>query len=79
MNVPVGESGQAEQTTEWLPDFSGIRISRVICAGARIGVAARGDASMIHDNLISDSVLICSEKDIDLEAPSMVTLENVRF
>lgn len=79
VNVPAGESGQAEQTTEWLPDFSGIRISRVICAGAGIGVAARGDASMIHDNLISDSVFICSEKDIDLEDPGMVTLENVRF
>ena len=79
VNVPVGESGQAEQTSDWLPDFSGIRISNVICAGARIGIAARGDASMIHHNLVKDSVFICSEKNTELEDPSMVTLENVRF
>lgn len=79
VNVSVGTEGDRAATQEYLPEFSGIRISDVVCRDARIGLAARGTRAMIHDISLKDCVFFCSEKDRDVADPAMFLLENVRF
>ena len=66
VNVPVGENGSAEKTQAFLPEFTDISISNVVCRDARIGIAAKGNAQMIHDISISDCTISCTEKIADL-------------
>ena len=66
VNVPVGENGAAEQTQSFLPEFTDITVSNVVCRDARIGIAAQGTVQMIHDISISDCTISCTEKIADL-------------
>ena len=66
VNLPVGENGAAEKTQAFLPEFTDIAISNVVCRDARIGIAAKGNTQMIHDISISDCTISCTEKIADL-------------
>ena len=66
MDVPVGTSGKKDDVDGFLPEFTDISISNVVCRDARIGIAAKGNAQMIHDISISDCTISCTEKIADL-------------
>ena len=79
VDVPVGTEGKSEVTEQFLPEFTDISITRVTCRDARIGIKAKGPASMIHGIRISDSILFCSEATSEIDDPDQLTLENVRL
>ena len=77
---PAGYDGNTAATTEnFLPEFTDILISRVVCRGCATAVRAKGRPSMIHGIKISDSVFFYSESDCDIDAPSMIQMDGVRF
>jgi len=78
---PVGREDAPSATAEdFIPEFTGIRISRVTCRDARVGVAARGAVGTIHGITLSESLFFYTEKASEIGDPSMVTLaESVRF
>lgn len=77
---PVGSEGPAgRQGADFVPEFSGIHISRVVCRDARTAVAASGTLEMIHDILLSDCSFFYTEAATRLDDPAMVCFEQVRF
>lgn len=69
-------------TEGFLPDFSDIHISRVICDGCVTGIYASGmkDVDCVHDIHISKSRFICSGSNTDIdEATAKISLRKVRF
>ena len=79
VNVPVGTEGERTATQEYLPEFSGILISGVVCHGARTAVAGRGTAATIHGNTIENSLFFYTEKAEDIADPAMFRFDGVRF
>ena len=65
-DVPVGTSGKKDNVDGFIPEFTDIQISNVTCRDARIGIAAKGTAQMIHDISISDCTIFCTEKIAEL-------------
>lgn len=78
-NQSVGEKAAVAKTQAFLPDFSDIHISGIVCRDARIAVAARGPLSMIHDIFLDDSTLFFLETGSDLADPAMIAFRNVRL
>ena len=78
-NQSVGEKAAVAKTQAFLPDFSDIHISGIVCRDARIAVAARGPLSMIHDIFLDDSTLFFLETGSDLADPAMIAFRNVRI
>ena len=77
---PVGSDRAAgRQGTDFVPEFSGIRIARVVCRGARTAVAATGTLEMIHDISMEDCVFFYSENATRISDPVMIRLDGVRF
>ena len=66
MDVPVGTSGKKDDVDGFLPEFTDISISNVVCRDARIGIAVKGTSRMVHDISISDCTLFCTEKIAEL-------------
>ena len=83
VDVPVGTDGKASTAQDFLPEFTDISISNVVCRDARIGIAAKGTAQMIHDISISDCTLFCTEKkaeiDLTVFSPGSINLQNVKL
>ena len=77
---PAGfDSNQPAQTQNFLPDFSDIRISRVVCRGCATAVKAKGTLATVHGITISDATFFYNEKACDIDDPQMIRLDNVRF
>ena len=78
-NQSIGETAKAARTENFLPDFSDIHISGVTCRDTRIGVAARGLLTMIHDITLEKSIIFYSEKGTDIADPAMISFRNVNI
>ena len=77
---PVGSEGPAgRQGSDFVPEFSGIRISGVVCRDARTGVAATGTLEMIHDILLEDCLFFYTETATRISDPAMIKMDSVRF
>ena len=77
VNVAVGNepaTSTASDSEDFIPEFTDIRISRVFCSRAAIGVAARGSIQTIHDITLEDSILLYTDKALDLQDTSSVTI-----
>ena len=79
VNMPVGVNAKAEATEKFLPEFTDIDITRVICRDARIGIRAGGNLQMIHGIRISDSTLFCTETTAEVDDPAMLELKKVNL
>ena len=78
---PVGREDEVQKQEDkgFMPDFSDISISDVICRGTRVAVAAGGTIDMIHDISIRNSVFFYTKEAASIDDPSMIKLDNVRF
>ena len=77
VDVPVGSDGKRSTAEDFLPEFTDIHISNVVCRDARTGISAKGEVRMIHDIDISDCTIFCTETLSEIEDPAMLNLENV--
>ena len=73
------EDALAETATAFLPEFTDIRISRVVCRGTRTAVAASGTLRTVHDVILQDCSFFYTEEATRLSDPAMVVLDNVRM
>ena len=77
---PAGfDSNQPAQTQNFLPDFSDIHISRVVCRGCATAVRASGTLATVHDITLKDCTLFYHEKAAVLDDPLMIRMDNARF
>ena len=77
---PAGfDSNQPAQTQNFLPDFSDIHISRVVCRGCATAVRASGTLATVHDITLKDCTIFYHEKATVLDDPQMIRMDNVRF
>ena len=77
---PAGfDSNQPAQTQNFLPDFSDIHISRVVCRGCATAVRASGTLATVHDITLKDCTIFYHEKAAVLDDPQMIRMDNVRF
>ena len=79
VNVHVGEKGSMEQTGEFIPEFSDISISNVICRDARIGIAVNSTPEMVHGISLRHCTIFCSESCSELSEGIKLHMENVRL
>ena len=77
---PAGfDSNQPAQTQNFLPDFSDIHISRVVCRGCATAVRASGTLATVHDITLEDCTIFYNEKATVIDDPRLVRMDNVRF
>lgn len=77
---PAGyENNQAATTQNFVPEFTDIEISRVVCRGCSVAIKADGTEKTVHGIKISDSVFFWYDTPTQISATPMVTLENVRL
>ena len=77
---PVGrDDAVAADTDAFLPDFTDIHISNVVCRDTRIGVRASGTLKMIHGISLKDCLFFYTEEASRIDDPGMLRLNNVRF
>ena len=77
---PAGyDTNQPAVTQNFLPDFSDIRMSRIVCRGCATAVRASGPLSCIHDITLEDATFFYDERSCDIADPAMIRLQNVRF
>ena len=77
---PAGyDDKQPAQTQDFLPDFSDIHISRIVCRGCATAVRASGTLATVHDIVIEDATFFYNERATAIDDPAMIRLENVRF
>lgn len=77
---PVGrDDAVAAESEAFLPDFTDIHISNVICRDARIGIKASGTLQMIHGITLKDCLFFYTEEASQVDDAGMLQLNNVRF
>ena len=72
----------AAKVQDFMPDFSDIHISRVVCRECAVGVEAAGIPGIdaIHDVTLTDCVFFHTGEPTDIDAATAdVRMENVRF
>ena len=79
---PAGSEGKKAKTSgsEFVPEFTDIHISNVVCRGAKTAIKAKGIEGMncIHDIEIANSTIVYTSKGADIdEATAKVKLSNV--
>lgn len=76
-----GKVGDGPKKVEYVPDFQDIRISNVICHGARTGVRSVGieGLSCVKDVTITGSRFYYTGKATDIDAFSSISIENSFF
>ncbi|MBQ2161966.1 MAG: glycoside hydrolase family 28 protein, partial [Bacteroidales bacterium] len=79
VNVQVGEKGSMDQTAEFIPEFSDITISNVICRDTRIGIAVNSTPEMVHDISLRHCTIFCSESCSELSEGIKLDMEDVRL
>ena len=81
---PAGSEGKKAKTSgsEFVPEFTDIHISNVVCRGARTAIKAKGIEGMncIHDIEIANSTIVYTSKGADIdETTAKVKLSNVNI
>ena len=81
---PAGSEGKKAKTSgsEFVPEFTDIHISNVVCRGAKTAIKAKGIEGMncIHDIEIANSAIVYTSKGTDIdEATAKVKLSNVNI
>lgn len=77
---PAGrESNKASTQKVFVPEFTDIAISGVICRGCRTAIRAKGTLETIHGISVSDCVFFYTDKATDIVAPEMIKTKNVRL
>ena len=81
---PAGSEGKKAKTSgsEFVPEFTDIHISNVVCRGAKTAIKAKGIEGMncIYDIEIANSTIVYTSKGADIdEATAKVKLSNVNI
>ena len=81
---PAGSEGKKAKTSgsEFVPEFTDIHISNVVCRGAKTAIKAKGIEGMncIHDIEIANSTIVYTSKGVDIdETTAKVKLCNVNI
>ena len=81
---PAGSEGKKAKTSgsEFVPEFTDIHISNVVCRGAKTAIKAKGIEGMncIHDIEIANSTIVYTSKGADIdETTAKVKLSNVNI
>ena len=81
---PAGSEGKKAKTSgsEFVPEFTDIHISNVVCRGAKTAIKAKGIEGMncIHDIEIANSTIVYTSKGADIdESTAKVKLSNVNI
>ena len=81
---PAGSEGKKAKTSgsEFVPEFTDIHISNVVCRGAKTAIKAKGIEGMncIHDIEIANSTIVYTSKGDDIdETTAKVKLSNVNI
>ena len=81
---PAGSEGKKAKTSgsEFVPEFTDIHISNVVCRGAKTAIKAKGIEGMncIHDIEIANSTIVYTSNRADIdEATAKVKLSNVNI
>lgn len=81
---PAGSEGKKAKTSgsEFVPEFTDIHISNVVCRGAKTAIKAKGIEGMncIHDIEIANSTIVYTSKGSDIdETTAKVKLSNVNI
>ncbi len=79
VNMAVGEDGKQAESQQFIPEFCDIEISNVVCRDARIGIRAQGTLNMIHDIVVRNSTIFCTEETSQIAEAGMIRLENVNL
>lgn len=81
----VKEDGKATMTVtkdaQFVPDFSDIHISNVVCRNVKTAVKAKGLAGFncIHDIDVANSTFVYTKQAQDIDESSTITFTNTRF
>ncbi len=81
---PAGSEGKKAKTSgsEFVPEFTDIHISNVVCRGAKTAIKAKGIEGMncIHDIEIANSTIVYTSKGADIdETTAKIKLDNVNI
>ena len=77
---PAGyDSNQPARTQNFLPDFSDIRMSRIVCRGCAVAVRAKGPLDWIHDITLEEATFFYNESACDIDDPAMIRMTGVLF
>ena len=81
---PAGSEGKKAKTSgsEFVPEFTDIHISNVVCRGAKTAIKAKGIEGMncIHDIEIANSTIVYTSKGADIdETTAKIKLDNVKI
>ena len=81
---PAGSEGKKAKTSgsEFVPEFTDIHISNVVCRGAKTAIKAKGIEGMncIHDIEIANSTIVYTSRGADIdETTAKVKLSNVNI
>ena len=81
---PAGSEGKKAKTSgsEFVPEFTDIHISNVVCRGAKTAIKAKGIEGMncIHDIEIANSTIVYTAKGADSdETTAKIKLDNVNI
>lgn len=75
----VMKTNQPAKTRQFLPDFTDIHMSRIVCRGCATAVKAKGPLSFIHGITLTDATFFYNERDCDIDDARMIQLERVQF
>ena len=77
---PAGfKTNQTAMAQQFLPDFTDIHMSRIVCRGCATAVKAKGPLSFIHGITLTDATFFYNERDCDIDDARMLQLERVQF
>ena len=77
---PAGfKTNQPATAQQFLPDFTDIHMSRIVCRGCATAVKAKGPLSFIHGITLTDATFFYNERDCDIDDARMIQLERVQF
>ncbi|MBR1886885.1 MAG: glycoside hydrolase family 28 protein [Bacteroidales bacterium] len=77
---PVGrDDAVAAESDSFVPEFTDIHISNVVCRDARVGVKAAGTIEMIHDITLENCVFFYTEEAFRIDDPGMLQSKNVQY
>ena len=77
---PVGRADAvAAESDSFVPEFTDIHISNVVCRDALIGVKAAGTIEMIHDISLENCIFFYTEEAFRIDDPGMLQSKNVQY
>ncbi|MBQ4012854.1 MAG: glycoside hydrolase family 28 protein, partial [Bacteroidales bacterium] len=77
---PAGyDTNQPATTQNFLPEFTDIRMSRIVCRGCATAVRAKGPLTSVHGITIEDAVFFYNSRACDIDDPAMIRFNNVRY